>query len=126
MLTSARRETNSIACHGAPGVSNTAGAALWTIDFTLQAASLGIKELFFHEGIGYKYNFVSIANFLQILPLALLTRDTLTADATYLPEPLDNRWLPPRSPRAATHPAAFLRWAGRERLRRQLGRVGAR
>ena len=23
------RETNSIACHGAPGVSNTAGAALW-------------------------------------------------------------------------------------------------
>ncbi|KAM5531319.1 hypothetical protein V8D89_015034 [Ganoderma adspersum] len=51
-------ETNSIACHGAPGVSNTAGAALWTIDFTLQAATLGIKELFFHEGIGYKYNFM--------------------------------------------------------------------
>ena len=53
------RETNSIACHGAPGVSNTAGAALWTIDYTLQAATLGIEELFFHEGIGYKYNFVS-------------------------------------------------------------------
>ncbi|TFK83390.1 glycoside hydrolase family 79 protein [Polyporus arcularius HHB13444] len=51
------RETNSIACHGAPGVSNTAGAALWTIDYTLQAATLGVKEVFFHEGIGYKYNF---------------------------------------------------------------------
>ncbi|PIL22452.1 hypothetical protein GSI_15140 [Ganoderma sinense ZZ0214-1] len=51
-------EMNSIACHGAPGVSNTAGAALWTIEFTLQAATLGIKELFFHEGIGYKYNFM--------------------------------------------------------------------
>ncbi|KAI1793367.1 glycoside hydrolase family 79 protein [Ganoderma leucocontextum] len=57
-LTYVLGETNSIACHGAPGVSNTAGAALWTIDFTLQAASLGIKELFFHEGIGYKYNFM--------------------------------------------------------------------
>ncbi|CDO69470.1 Glycoside Hydrolase Family 79 protein [Trametes cinnabarina] len=52
-------ETNSIACHGAPGVSNTAGAALWAIDYTLQAATLGIKQAFFHEGVGYKYNFVS-------------------------------------------------------------------
>ncbi|KAI0368386.1 glycoside hydrolase family 79 protein [Pilatotrama ljubarskyi] len=51
-------ETNSIACHGAPGVSNTAGAALWAIDYTLQAATLGIKELYFHEGVGYKYNFI--------------------------------------------------------------------
>ncbi|CAL1706862.1 unnamed protein product [Somion occarium] len=50
-------ETGSIACHGAPGVSNTAGAALWVIDYALQAATLGIEETFFHEGIGYKYNF---------------------------------------------------------------------
>ncbi|KAM5535520.1 hypothetical protein V8D89_010857 [Ganoderma adspersum] len=56
-LTYVLGETNSIACHGAPGVSNTAGAALWTIDYTLQAATLGIKELFFHEGVGYKYDF---------------------------------------------------------------------
>ncbi|RDX48501.1 glycoside hydrolase family 79 protein [Lentinus brumalis] len=56
-LTYVLGETNSIACHGAPGVSNTAGAALWTIDYTLQAATLGVKEVFFHEGIGYKYNF---------------------------------------------------------------------
>ncbi|KAK7692779.1 hypothetical protein QCA50_004412 [Cerrena zonata] len=53
-------ETGSIACHGAPGVSNTAGAALWVTDYALQAASLGIEETFFHEGIGYKYNFVSV------------------------------------------------------------------
>ncbi|OSD01894.1 glycoside hydrolase family 79 protein [Trametes coccinea BRFM310] len=51
-------ETNSIACHGAPGVSNTAGAALWAVDYTLQAAKLGIKEAYFHEGVGYKYNFI--------------------------------------------------------------------
>jgi len=50
-------ETNSIACHGAPGVSNTAGAALWVIDYTLQAAVQGMTETFFHEGIGFKYNF---------------------------------------------------------------------
>lgn len=52
------RETNSIACHGAPGVSNTAGAALWVVDYALQAATLGISEAYFHEGVGYKYNFV--------------------------------------------------------------------
>ncbi|KAF8520875.1 glycoside hydrolase family 79 protein [Hysterangium stoloniferum] len=51
-------ETNSIACHGAPGVSNTAGAALWAIDYTLQAAVQGIVETYFHEGIGFKYNFI--------------------------------------------------------------------
>ena len=51
-------ETNSIACHGAPGVSNTAGISLWAIDYTLQAATLGISEAFFHEGVGYKYNWV--------------------------------------------------------------------
>ena len=45
------RETNSIACHGAPGVSNTAGAALWAIDYTLQAATLGMIEVYFHEGV---------------------------------------------------------------------------
>ncbi|KAI1792639.1 hypothetical protein LXA43DRAFT_330161 [Ganoderma leucocontextum] len=50
-------ETNSIACHGAPGVSDSAGAALWVADYTLQAATLGIKDAYFHGGIGFKYNF---------------------------------------------------------------------
>ncbi|KAH9949137.1 glycoside hydrolase family 79 protein [Amylocystis lapponica] len=56
-LTYVLGETNSIACHGAPGVSNTAGAALWAIDYTLFASTLAIRELYFHEGVGYKYNY---------------------------------------------------------------------
>ncbi|KAJ7475686.1 glycoside hydrolase family 79 protein [Mycena latifolia] len=51
-------ETNSYSCHGAPGVSNTAGAALWTLDYALFASQLGISKVFFHEGIGYKYNLI--------------------------------------------------------------------
>lgn len=51
-------ETNSYSCHGAPGVSNTAGAALWALDYALYASQLGISRVFFHEGIGYKYNMV--------------------------------------------------------------------
>lgn len=72
-------ETNSYACHGAPGVSNAAGAALWTLDYALFgydlafslaralpdlcvriiSYTLGITHMYFHQGIGYKYNFVS-------------------------------------------------------------------
>ena len=59
-------ETNSIACHGAPGVSNTAGIALWAIDYTLQAATLGISEAYFHEGVGYKYNWVRATSLLSL------------------------------------------------------------
>ncbi|KAF5359624.1 hypothetical protein D9756_003262 [Leucocoprinus leucothites] len=70
-------ETNSIACHGAPGVSNTAGAALWALDYALFATQIGASRVFFHEGIGYKYN--------SIQPLTL-TRSTI--DATPLPKPL--------------------------------------
>ncbi|KAF8900153.1 glycoside hydrolase family 79 protein [Gymnopilus junonius] len=51
-------ETNSYSCHGAPGVSNTAGAALWTLDYVLFASQIGISRVFFHEGIGYKYNLI--------------------------------------------------------------------
>ncbi|KAI0059203.1 hypothetical protein BV25DRAFT_1908823 [Artomyces pyxidatus] len=51
-------ETNSYSCHGAPGVSNTAGAALWGLDYSLFASQIGISRLHFHEGIGYKYNFI--------------------------------------------------------------------
>ena len=71
-------ESNSYACHGTPGellsvlfsrriedlcwligVSNTAGAAVWAVDFALQAASRSITRVHFHNGIGYKYNLVS-------------------------------------------------------------------
>lgn len=51
-------ETNSYSCHGAPGVSNTAGAALWALDYILYAAQIGISRVHFHDGIGYKYNLV--------------------------------------------------------------------
>ncbi|KAH9911093.1 uncharacterized protein BXZ73DRAFT_57358 [Epithele typhae] len=45
--------------HDASGVAgNTASAAPWAVDYTLQAATLSIAEDIDHEGIGYKYNFV--------------------------------------------------------------------
>ncbi|KAH8113180.1 hypothetical protein DFH11DRAFT_1776844 [Phellopilus nigrolimitatus] len=47
-------ETNSYYGHGAPGVSDSAGAALWALDYTLYAAQLGVKRAHFHEGVGYK------------------------------------------------------------------------
>ncbi|KIJ48636.1 glycoside hydrolase family 79 protein, partial [Sphaerobolus stellatus SS14] len=72
-------ETNSIACHGAPGVSNTAGVALWVIDYTLQAAVQGMSETFFHEGIGYKYNF------LQPISLNRSVTDSSTLDPPQAP-----------------------------------------
>ncbi|KAG5638578.1 hypothetical protein H0H81_011798 [Sphagnurus paluster] len=71
-------ETNSYACHGAPGVSNTAGAALWQIDYSLYASQLGIENLFFHNGVGYKYN--------MIQPVAL-DRSSLTGESLATPEP---------------------------------------
>ncbi|KAF5341744.1 hypothetical protein D9611_001646 [Ephemerocybe angulata] len=41
-----------------PGVSNVAGAALWTLDYLLSAAQVGISRIFFHQGIGFKYNLI--------------------------------------------------------------------
>ncbi|KAJ6514067.1 glycoside hydrolase family 79 protein [Mycena vulgaris] len=71
-------QTNSYACHGAPGVSNTAGAALWTLDYGLFASQLGISKVFFHAGIGYKYN---LAN-----QPAVLTRSTLDGSTLAVPQ----------------------------------------
>ncbi|KAJ6544815.1 glycoside hydrolase family 79 protein [Mycena vulgaris] len=70
-------ETNSYSCHGAPGVSNTAGAALWTLDYALFASQLGISKVFFHEGIGYKYN---------LIQPAVLTRSTLDGSTLAVPQ----------------------------------------
>ncbi|KAI0029752.1 hypothetical protein K488DRAFT_79985 [Vararia minispora EC-137] len=71
-------ETNSFACHGAPGVSDTAGAALWALDYTMFAAQIGIERLYFHHGIGYKYNFIQ--------PVTL-TRSTLDGQSLGSPFP---------------------------------------
>ncbi|KDR71209.1 hypothetical protein GALMADRAFT_75264 [Galerina marginata CBS 339.88] len=62
-------ETNSYSCHGAPRVSNAAGAAIWALDYALYAPQIGISRLFFHGGIGFKYNLIQ--------PVTL-TRSTLT------------------------------------------------
>ncbi|KDR82276.1 hypothetical protein GALMADRAFT_58958 [Galerina marginata CBS 339.88] len=70
-------ETNSYACHGAPGVSNTAGAAIWALDYVLFAPQIGISRVFLHQGVGYKYS--------MIQPVAL-TRSPL--DGTTLATPL--------------------------------------
>ncbi|XP_006459562.1 hypothetical protein AGABI2DRAFT_201919 [Agaricus bisporus var. bisporus H97] len=70
-------ETNSYSCHGAPGVSNSAGAALWTLDYALFSTQIQSSRIYFHEGIGFKYNFFQ--------PIAL-NRSIL--DASPLPEPI--------------------------------------
>ncbi|KAG5641825.1 hypothetical protein DXG03_004144 [Asterophora parasitica] len=62
---------------GAPGVSNTAGAALWTLDYALFASQLKISTVFFHAGIGFKYSLIQ--------PITL-TRSTL--DGSNLPSPV--------------------------------------
>ncbi|PLB49722.1 hypothetical protein P170DRAFT_357055 [Aspergillus steynii IBT 23096] len=49
-------ETNSAACHGLSGVSDTLAAALWMIDYALTSATLGIEQLYFHNGVGYPYS----------------------------------------------------------------------
>ena len=45
-------EANSVACAGQPGVSDTFGAALWALDFSLLAAREGVSGINFHGGLG--------------------------------------------------------------------------
>lgn len=48
-------ETNSLYNQGAPGLSNSFGAALWGIDFNLMCAATNIKQVFMHQGTDYRY-----------------------------------------------------------------------
>lgn len=48
-------ETNSLYNEGAPGLSNSFGAALWGIDFNLYCASMGIRRVHMHQGTDYRY-----------------------------------------------------------------------
>jgi hypothetical protein len=48
-------ETNSIACQGLAGVSDVFGAAVWSIDYALYAASLNVSRIYWHTGTGYRY-----------------------------------------------------------------------
>lgn len=43
-------ETNSLYNEGAPGLSNSFGAALWGIDFNLYCAANNIQRTHFHQG----------------------------------------------------------------------------
>jgi hypothetical protein len=45
-------EVNSVACAGQPRVSDTFGAALWALDFSLLAAREGVGGVNFHGGLG--------------------------------------------------------------------------
>ncbi|KAH7132105.1 hypothetical protein B0J11DRAFT_548109 [Dendryphion nanum] len=48
-------ETNSLSNQGAPNLSNSFGAALWTLDYSLYAASSNIKQIYMHQGTDYRY-----------------------------------------------------------------------
>lgn len=48
-------ETNSLYNQGAPGLSNSFGAALWGVDFNLYCASVGIERVHMHQGTDYRY-----------------------------------------------------------------------
>jgi hypothetical protein len=48
-------ETNSIACQGLAGVSDVFGAAVWSVDYALYAASLNVSAMYWHMGTGYRY-----------------------------------------------------------------------
>jgi len=48
-------ETNSLYNEGAPGLSNSFGAALWGIDFNLYCAANNIQRTHFHQGTNYRY-----------------------------------------------------------------------
>ena len=75
-------------------VSDAGGAAVWVVDYTLFGATLGIESLFFHQGIGYKYNFVnhsglhpcSLPNY-RVVQIQPVTLNISTEDATPLNPP---------------------------------------
>ena len=49
-------ETGSVSCHGAAGISNTFGAALWEMDYALNGAVLGMSGIHFHMGTPFFYS----------------------------------------------------------------------
>ncbi|KAK5657048.1 hypothetical protein OQA88_3574 [Cercophora sp. LCS_1] len=48
-------EHNSLYNQGRPGLSNTFGAALWSIDFNLFSAALSVRRVHMHMGTNYRY-----------------------------------------------------------------------
>ncbi|KAJ5624233.1 hypothetical protein N7510_000542 [Penicillium lagena] len=48
-------EMNSLYNEGAPGLSNSFGAALWGVDFNLYSASQSLHRAHMHQGTDYRY-----------------------------------------------------------------------
>ncbi|KAF2185105.1 glycoside hydrolase family 79 protein [Zopfia rhizophila CBS 207.26] len=48
-------EANSLYNQGAPGLSNSFGAALWGVDFNLMCAATDIRQVYMHMGTDYRY-----------------------------------------------------------------------
>lgn len=48
-------ETNSLYNQGAPGLSNSFGAALWGLDFNLHCAANNVRRVHMHQGTNYRY-----------------------------------------------------------------------
>ena len=48
-------ETNSLYNEGAPGLSNSFGAALWGFDFNLYCAAASIPRVHMHQGTDFRY-----------------------------------------------------------------------
>ncbi|KAJ3341158.1 hypothetical protein HDU93_005567 [Gonapodya sp. JEL0774] len=65
-------ETNTAARHGIIGISNAAEGIIYLVDYSLQLASVGIKRLHLHNGLGYAYS---------ILQPAAITVGPFAADA---------------------------------------------
>ena len=103
-------ETNSYSCHGAPGVSNTAGAALWALDYALFASQIGISRVYFHHGVGNKYNFVRMFPMIVLFSYINLRLSLIlsTSDPTSHSQSLHPRRIPTASSIAAAHPARIL------------------
>lgn len=49
-------ETNSASCSGRSGISDTFGAALWSVDYVLMASSIGMPHVYFHLGAESEYS----------------------------------------------------------------------
>lgn len=49
-------ETNSASCSGKSGISDTLGAALWSTDYVMTAATIGIEQVYFHLGHQSEYS----------------------------------------------------------------------
>ncbi|KAM5384658.1 hypothetical protein ACJZ2D_001403 [Fusarium nematophilum] len=61
-------EGNSLFSQGRRGSSDVFGAALWSIDFSLLAASLGIHRVHFHQGVDYIYSAWQPVHYKTIVP----------------------------------------------------------